>query len=175
MSKLAIATTVITAVLLGACGGSAPPKSATPAKPVERGVYISAADCAEGGMLTAEKCEKVVDEAVAHHETDAPIFKTIRQCEVATGAERCDKTVDGQARPRLQAFFVVMSDPPAAVPLYPTPKNEIGFRSPSKQIINALDDTLHVSAAAVTLAHENSKLPGPEASVAVGAAAADIH
>ena len=172
MSKTAIATTILASLILAACGGSAPPPVAGPA--VERGIFISSGDCADSKKLTADECDKAIESAVALHEAQAVHHKTARACEAVAGLERCDKTVDGQFRPRLQAFFVVMSKPPTAVPLYPPQVSSMAFQSLSKQIINAKDETLIVSAAAVTLANENVKLPGGSAE-AVSAAAADVH
>lgn len=176
MSKISLAAAVTTALLVAACGNSQAPQSA--AATAERGIYISTQDCTDGGKLTPEQCEKVIDMAVALHEAEAPSFKTLRQCEAQFGLDRCDKTVDGHYRPHLQAFFVVMTDPPTAVPLYPPAGNDIAFRSHSNQIVHAYDETLRVSSAAMTLAHENAKLPSPDSATnanALGEAAADIH
>ena len=161
--------------LLAGCGEAEKPKAAAP--PAERGIYISASDCADGGKLSAEQCGQAIDQAVAAHEQTAPGYKTLSQCIAAEGAERCDKTVGGAYRARLQAFFVTMSNPPHGVPLYPPAGSSVGFRSPSRQAISAKDETLHVSLAALTLAHENAKLPAEslDNADALGAAAADIH
>lgn len=161
--------------LLTGCGEAEKPKAAAP--PAERGIYISASDCADGGKLSAEQCAQAIDQAVAIHEQTAPGYKTLSQCIAAEGAERCDKTVDGAYRARLQAFFVTISNPPHGVPLYPPAGSSIGFRSPSRQAVSARDESLHVSLAALTLAHENSKLPAEvlDNADALGAAAADIH
>ena len=51
----------------------------------------------------------------------------------------------------------------------------IGFQSPSKQPINAPDETLRVSVAALTVAHENARLPSGSGDGASGSVAADIH
>ena len=170
---------MIAAVLLSACGNAEPPKPAGPPPVIEKGIYTSTTDCTESGKLPSEQCEKLIDMAVATHHTSAPVYKTKRQCEAATGPERCGKAVDGRYRPRLQAFFVVMSNPPSAQPLYPSAANQIGFLSLGKQLILADDESLLVSNAAATLAHENAKLPATDttsnAGEGLGAAAADIH
>ena len=172
MSKIAIATTALAALTLAACGGGAPPPAAGPA--VERGIFISSGDCADSKKLSAEECDKAIEEAVAQHEAQAIVYKTKSACEAVAGPERCNKAVDGQYRPRLQAFFLVMGKPPTAVPLYPPHVSNMAFQSLSKQIIHAKDETLIFSASAVTLANENAKLPGA-ATEAVSAAAADVH
>lgn len=172
MSKIAIASTALAALILAACGGSAPPPVAGPA--VERGIFISSGDCTDSKKLTAEQCEKAIDAAVAQYDELAVAYKTVHLCEAAAGTERCVKSVDGKYRARLQAFFVVMSATPTAVPLYPPQVSNAAFQSMSKQIISAKDETIFVTAAAATLANENAKLPGPVTDT-VSAAAADIH
>ena len=175
MSKIAISTTALAALVLAACGGGAPPPPAGP--PVERGIFISSGDCADSKKLSPEECDKAIDDAVAQHEAHAVVYKTVRACEIAAGPDRCNKTGASQYRPRLQAFFVVMSKPPTAVPLYAPQASSMAFQSLSKQIIHAKDETIIVSASAITLANENAKLPETSADSAAGqaAAAADIH
>ena len=159
------------------CGQDPMPPANAGAQPVEHGVFISATDCAETGKLTVDQCGQAIDQAVAEHQVQAPSFAFVQQCEGAYGVERCDRGVDGRFRPRLQAFFVTLASPAHAVPLYPPSKSLIGFQSPSHQTINARDETLKVSVAALTLAHENAKLPTAQAdnSDALGTAASDIH
>ena len=161
--------------LLTACGKAEELKAAGP--PAERGIFISTSDCADSGKLTAEQCGQAVDMAVAAHEQQAPTFKSLRLCEAASGVERCEKSSNDQYRARLQAFFVTMSDPPTAVPLYAPAKGKaIGFRSASKQAIDARDETLHVSTIALSLAYDNAKLPEESSDASpIGAAAADVH
>jgi Protein of unknown function (DUF1190) len=166
---------LVAASLLTACGNAEQPKSVAP--PAELGVFISTSDCVEDGTLTADQCAHAIDMAVALHNEEALIYKSLRQCEGAEGPERCDKTGDSEYRARLQAFYVVMSDPPTAVPLYPPQSASIGFRSPSKQTIDARDENIHVSYAAQTIAYENAKLPANlgDGGAGLGAAAANIH
>ncbi len=172
MSKIAISATALAALVLAACGGGAPPPPTGP--PVERGIFISAGDCADSKKLTGEECDKAIAGAVAQHDAQAVVYKTVHACEVVAGPERCNKTVDGQFQPRLQAFFVVMSKPPTAVPLYAPKASSIAFQSLSKQIILAKDETITVSASALTIASENAKLSEVGADN-TAAAAADIH
>lgn len=161
MSKVFISAAVLaSAVLLTACGDAAPPPPPPP-PPSEKGLFISATDCAESGKLSAELCAQAIDTAVAIHEQQAPAFKSLRQCAAAMGPDRCDKSVDGHYRARLQAFFVTMSNPPDAFPLYPGVNGFIGFRSATKEAIDARNEDLVVSTAAMTVANENALLAAP--------------
>lgn len=176
MLKRAVLPLLLPALaLLAACGKSEEPQAAAP--PPETGVFISSGDCADSGKLTLDACAEAIDGAVAAHEVQAPTFKTVNQCAGTVGPDRCDKGVDGLYRARIQAFYVVMSTPPSAVPLYPPTTPSIGFQSPSKQFIDGRNEHMHISVAAQTVAHENSKLAGPDVdySTGLGAAAAEIH
>jgi hypothetical protein len=76
----------------------------------------------------------------------------------------------------VQALFVTMSDPPTAVPLYAPLKPTSGFRSPSKQQLSALDESLNMSPAALAAANENARLLAVSADRGgFGTAASDIH
>jgi hypothetical protein len=156
--KKAISTlSILAAAALAGCGDAGP--SGPPKAPVERGVFISTSDCAASGKLSLDACGAVIDAAVAMHDRQAPAYASLRQCTAAEGANRCDKSVDGKYRSRLQAFFVTMGNPPSALPLYPAPSGKVGFRSISRQLVDVEDESLRVSVAAITLAHENAKLP----------------
>ena len=174
-ARSSLALCALSALLLSACGKAEEPKSAVP--PAELGVFISTSDCIEAGKLTADQCAQAIDMAVALHNEQAAFYKSLRSCEVAEGPERCDKTGEAEYRARLQAFYVVMSNPPSAVPLYPPQGASVGFRSPSKQTIDARDENIHVSYAAQTVAYENAKLPtNPgDGGAGLGAAAGNIH
>jgi uncharacterized protein YgiB involved in biofilm formation len=171
--KIAVASAV--AAALSACGGDPAPKA--PQAAVEHGVFISSSDCAATGKLTLDQCGQAIDEAVRQYQARTPAYESAGQCEEAAGAERCEKGFDGRYRQQLQAFFVTLAAPGHAVPLYAPSKSIVGFQSPSKQIIDARDDTLRVSEAALTLAHENARLAATpvDHSVRLGTAAADIH
>ena len=101
----------------------------------------------------------------------------MRLGERESSAQRCDRIGDKEYRARVQAFFVTMSDPATAVPLYPPQGSTAAFRSPSKQELSAKDETLKMSNAAMSVAYENAKLPAPagDGGAGLGAAAADIH
>ena len=177
MSKHPLAAILAASALLTGCGDAAPPK-AVHQVPIERGVFISSQDCADSKKLAPELCDKAIEMAVRAHENQAPQFKTLRQCAAARGPDRCEKTATGHYRPQLQAFFVTMGKPPSAVPLYPSSAGEVAFSSLTKQVISGNDESLVISLAAQTMAHENAKLPPPgtsDPSEALGAAAADVH
>ncbi|MGQ0457002.1 MAG: DUF1190 domain-containing protein [Hyphomicrobium sp.] len=145
---------------LAACS-EAPKAPKAPAAPVPKGIFISSNDCAETGKLTGDECGAAIDSALAMHEKQSKSYDTAKLCAAAEGADRCDKTVDGKFRPRLQAFLVTMSKPPKAEPLYPPAKKKrmVGFRSPTLPAIDASDEAFIVSASALRLAHQNSSLP----------------
>lgn len=175
LQKMSLASAVCMA--LAACGGDPAPGPKQPQAAVEHGVFISSSDCAATGKLTIDQCGQAIDAAVAEYQAVTPSYDSNGQCEEGVGAERCDKGVDGRYRQRLQAFFVTLVAPGRAVPLYIPSKSMIGFQSPSKQLIDARDQTLRVSEAALTLANENGKLTqsAVDKSARLGAAAADIH
>lgn len=173
--RFPLALCLISASLLTACGKAEEPKVAAP--PPEHGVFTSSSDCADTGKLTAEACGKAIDNAVAVHNDQAAVYKSLRQCEAVEGPERCDKTGEGAYRARVQAFFVTMSDPPTAVALYPPSGSTAAFRSPSKQELSVHDESLNMSHSAMSVASENARLPAPvgDGGAGLGKAAAEIH
>ncbi len=151
---------VAAAFALSACSDAEPAKPQAPAPVVAKGIFISANDCAASGKLTGDECGEAIDAAVARHEKQSKSYKSLKQCAAAEGEDRCAKTADGGYRARLQAFFIIMSKPPRAEPLYPsTQKQMIGFRSPTQPSIDANDENLIVSSAAKSIAHQNAQLP----------------
>ncbi|NOT71554.1 MAG: DUF1190 domain-containing protein [Hyphomicrobium sp.] len=148
-----------TALLLAGCGQSEPKIPGAAAKPMEKAIFMSTTDCAESGKLPADQCGTLIDRAVKAHETKAPTFKGVRSCEEASGPDRCEKMMDGTFRMRLQAFlFEINGAKSTAAPLYPSAKGAIGFRDAAKKPVSARDDSLIVSQAALTAAHENARL-----------------
>lgn len=126
---------------------------------MEKAIYMSAADCADGGKLNADVCSILIERAVAQHEKTSPTFKSLRSCEEASGADRCTRDANGSYRMRLQAFmFEIGGAQPIATPLYPALQGNVGFRDAKKQLVAAIDDNLIVSQASLQLAYENSKL-----------------
>ena len=90
---------------LSGCGGD-PRRPQIRGAAIERGIFISATDCAATGKLTLDECGDAIDKAVAEHDAHAPVFAQLDRCESAFGDDRCDKGFDQRYRPRLQAFFV---------------------------------------------------------------------
>ncbi|MBK9078224.1 MAG: DUF1190 domain-containing protein [Hyphomicrobium sp.] len=174
-TRLSIVASTICAVALSACGNSEEPKAAAP--PPEHGIFVSSSDCASTDKLTIEQCGQAIDQAIAEHNAQATVYTSLRLCEAKEGPERCDKIGTNQYRVRVQAFFVTMSDPPTAVPLYAPHGSTAAFRSPSNQELSVVDESLKMSRAAMTIANENSRLPEPnsDGGAGLGAAAADIH
>lgn len=160
---------------LTACGQAEQPHAAAPK--AEHGVFVSSTDCAERGKLTLDQCGQAIDQAVAAHNETSPVYRSLRQCERAQGPERCDRIGDMQYRARVQAFFVTMSDPATAVALYAPTTSTAAFRSPSKQELSALDESLNMSHAALSIANENSRLPAApsETGASLGDSAGDIR
>ena len=142
--------------VLGGCGKSE--DKAAAAAPVEKAIYMSAADCADGGKVPAEKCDALIETAVKQHETSAPSFKSLRSCEEASGIERCENDVTGTYRMRLQAFLISFGKTITSAPLYPSDGGKIGFRDDKKAVVDALSDAFTVSNAALQAAHENAKI-----------------
>ncbi|MEQ1718249.1 MAG: DUF1190 domain-containing protein [Hyphomicrobium sp.] len=145
------------ALALSGCGKSEEKHAA--AKPIEKAIYMSVADCAEGGKLSDEACTILIDRAVKAHEATAPTFKGLRSCEEASGADRCEKDVTGAYRMRLQAFMFEIGGPqPIVSALYPSIEGKIGFRDAKKKSVDARDDNLTVSQGSLTVAYENAKI-----------------
>ena len=152
----AVAFLGLAALPLGLAGcGAAPQKSAASAP---RGIFTSANDCSENGQLKIELCSKAIDAAIAEHEASAPSYTTLKACETAEGADRCERAASGRYRPRLLAFLVTGSAPPVGRPLYATLKGEPGFRTGERKNLLASDETLRFSEHAVTAyeAHQPS-------------------
>lgn len=155
--KIFAAATLSLAV--AGCGGSAPPKKDANAKPSEKAIFMSAADCAESGKLTPDVCSALIERTVKEHEKTAQVFKGIRSCEEFAGPDRCERDAEGNYRMRLQAFMFEFAGGPQPVvsPLYPSVDGKVGFRDAKKKLIDARDDNLAVSAQSLQIAYENSK------------------
>ncbi len=150
-SYVALLCLAALAPLLSGCGQS-PGAEGDGAK---RGIYTSAADCADGGRLTIEACARIIEAAVVEHEATAPSYSSLKSCETAEGTERCERAASGRYRPRLLAFLVVASNPPVAHPLYATQKGEAGFRTGDRKNLLASDETLSFSRHAVAAYEAN--------------------
>ncbi|MGL4395259.1 MAG: DUF1190 domain-containing protein [Hyphomicrobium sp.] len=155
MKKIPLLLALIPALALAGCGKSAPKKD--PAADAPQSVYISAADCTDAGLLTEEQCIKLIDDAVMAHDKNAVRYQSLRSCEKAEGRDRCERLSEDIYRARLQAFLFAMTTPPVSKPLYPSEGGKVGFKIAKKEPVDAYDDKIKVSQAAMTLAHENAK------------------
>jgi len=153
---LRIAVLVLAASMLSACGKS---ESKQAQVVIEKAIYMSAADCGEGGKVKPDMCSALIDKAIQMHEAQSQTFKSLASCEAASGPERCEKAANGQYRMRLQAFMFEIAGPQAqASPLYPSIEGKVGFRDAKKKAVDATDENITISQACLTLAHENSKI-----------------
>jgi hypothetical protein len=134
---------------LAGCGRSGPQEAQSS---VARGVFTNASDCAAIGMLTLDKCSKAIEQAIAQHESAAPTYPSLKACEKAEGAEKCERTDTKSFRPQLMAFLFTLSDPPLAEPLYPTGNGERGFRTAKKSVLLSEDESLTFSRQALAAA-----------------------
>jgi len=149
----AIGAIVLAGLLIAGCGGGAP---TGPEAEVKRGVFTTAVDCADAGLLDYEACAAAMAQAVKQHETDAPTYGSLRSCVAKEGDGRCEYTALGKYRPRLLAFLVTASKPPTAVPLYAHPDGAAGFRDLSSHTYTDTDDTLTFSEHAQTMFEANA-------------------
>lgn len=144
-------------VTMAGCGNSEPAADQKPAKAAPVGIFVSTKECVEAGKISEEMCGQAVDMAIRIHQVQTPTFTTPGQCAASYGEGNCTRAVDGSYAPRLQAYLITMSTPPSSEPLYAAKDNTIGFKAPKKGVVNALDDTLIVSASAMAIAHDNAR------------------
>lgn len=149
---LAVAVLVLPLALAG-CGGS---KSNTADAKVSKGIYTTASDCAASGKLTYEQCSDLIYAAIEKHEADAPTYSELRFCEAKEGEGKCEFTANQKIRPKLMAFLVTASVPPAAIPLYATAKGEPGFRDLGGSTYLHTNEELVFSEHAVTVFERNN-------------------
>lgn len=160
MSRTLSVVVLLAASVLAGCGKSGPAQNGAGAPPAEKAIYMSAADCANGGKLNADVCSALIDRAVKIHEQTSERFKGLRSCEEASGPDRCERDMNGTYRMRLQSFLFEFGAgmPPNATPLYPSIEGKVGFRDPKKKLVAALDDNMIVSQQSLEVAYENSKI-----------------
>jgi Protein of unknown function (DUF1190) len=139
---------------LAGCGGSPPPQTAKDKEKVVVGVFTSATDCSASGKLDVAACNDLIHSAIEAHNTSAKTYASMRLCEAAEGAERCERTAATIFRPQLLAFVVTFSTPPTSQPLYANPdRNVLGFTTADKKMtLLALDEQLQFSEAARAVA-----------------------
>jgi hypothetical protein len=153
LTARSLLSVAVIALATSACGKS---ESKGPTSTGPQGIFVSASDCAAAGKLSLDQCGAAIDGALIANEKNGKTYTSFQQCGATEGESYCDKGVDGNYRGRILAFLITMGSKPTAEPLFAaTTKKEIGFRSPSKSMINALDDTLIVSSAALGVAHDN--------------------
>ncbi|HMN36212.1 MAG TPA: DUF1190 domain-containing protein [Hyphomicrobium sp.] len=160
MARLHPVVPLLVALALAGCGKSQPKQTEAQVPPIEKAIYMSSADCANGGKLNADVCFALIERAVKIHEQAAETFKGLRSCEEASGPDRCERDMNGTYRMRLQAFLFEFGGgkPPNATPLYPSIEGKVGFRDAKKNLVAALDDNMIVSQQSLQVAYENSKL-----------------
>ncbi len=157
MPKLRSLLTLATiALLVTGCGEAKKPVAAK-AAPVVKGIFVSTNDCIASQKIPEATCITAIDQALAAHEKGTT-YASLQQCHKTEGADRCDKTVTGQYRARMLGFVVTLATPLVVEPLYAaaSTKNSVGFRSPTQKLINAQDDMLIISSAALAVAHDNA-------------------
>ncbi|MFW1123267.1 DUF1190 domain-containing protein, partial [Vibrio parahaemolyticus] len=71
-----------------ACGQAPPPKQ--PGADTAIGIFTSASDCAASGKLGLTDCEILLSRALAIHQQAAKTYISMRLCEEAEGADRCE-------------------------------------------------------------------------------------
>ncbi len=119
---LAACLSLVAVSSLSGCGGDA--------GPTHKVIYTSSGDCANGGHLDFDKCDKAIEKAIVEHEKTAPKFLTLADCEKAEGNDRCEKAAERQYRPRLMGFFfTINSKKSSALPLYAGLKGTGVFRN----------------------------------------------
>ncbi len=148
-----LAAALVLPAMLAGCGGS----GGSTGPKVPKGVYTTAADCAEAGKLTYEQCSDLIYAAIDKHEAEAPTYSELRFCESKEGEGKCEFTANQKIRPKLQAFLVTVSEPPQAIPLYATPKGEPGFRDLGGTTYLHSNEELVFSEHAVTVFERNEK------------------
>lgn len=139
-----IAVLCILAIPLAACGGGGGASKAS--STTKQAIYVSSADCVDGGLLDAEKCESVIDAVIEQHNKDATTYSSMRKCEATEGQNRCERSFDEFYRVKLMAFLIsanivpetkseegeTLSEPapPEGWPLYPAKEDgQEGFIS----------------------------------------------
>ncbi len=145
-SSILIALSVVAALGLTGCG-----KSTKSSGPVEwKGIFTTAADCADAGKLSYDECSDAMARAVTDHESNAQTYSELRFCEAKEGPGRCEFG-SGKYRSRLLAFLVTEGKPPKAVALYPPAKGRTGFRDSGGTLYTTDNEQLTFSEHAQTM------------------------
>jgi len=154
MKRPIFACLSLATVSLTACGAP-PPKAAATVAAV--GVFTSASDCAASGLLDTAGCDGLIQQVIANHQKNAKSYISMRLCEEAEGADRCERADPKTFRRSLLAFQVTFSKPPVAIPLYMVKdQGVVGFSPFDKsKVILAADETIIFSSEAKLVAQSN--------------------
>lgn len=155
-SKL-VAAAALVAIGLSGCGKSS---AVATGKEDWKGVFTTAADCADSGKLSYDECADAMAAAVVDHEKNAPTYRSLTSCAAKEGDGRCENAVNGQYRPRLLAFLLTTTAKSAtatAVPLYPPPKGKAGFRDTASNLYTTDNDQIVFSEHAQTMFETHAK------------------
>ena len=134
-------------LLTGCSGGSSKAKAA---KKAEQSVYTSTSDCADQGKITIDECIDAIEPAISLHVKKAPTYSSLRSCEKAQGADRCERDAGDSYRPKLRAFLVTFSEKRnVATPLYATKDGTSGFRKLDKSLVSGHNEDINFSSQAV--------------------------
>jgi hypothetical protein len=146
----------ISAALSG-CGDSNAPTAKD-----ERGVIVSASDCASFGPGAVDACAGAIEGAVKVHESTAAKYTSLEDCEKAVGDGACERSESGHYRFRLSAFMVTLGAKPRAEALYPVKGKDIGFQTSRKDVVLANDRSLVFSRLAVSVAERHAAASDPK-------------
>ncbi len=127
MRVLGLLIVFSTVGVVAGCGNSSSDDAKVEA--VKKGIYVSAADCAENGFLEYDVCDELIEKAIRVHKSQSPTYETLPACEAKEGgANKCERALDSKFRARLLAFELANGRLPSSKPLYPALKGEAGFR-----------------------------------------------
>ena len=136
---------------LSGCGDSNAPTAKE-----ERGVIVSASDCASFGPGAVDACAGAIERAVKTHETTAAKYTSLADCEKVAGDRACERSQSGHYRIRLSAFMVTLGAKPRAEALYPVKGTDVGFQTSRKDVVLASDRSLVFSRLAVSEAERHA-------------------
>ncbi len=112
---------LIVASLLSGCGEGSKVETV-------RYIYASTDDCTDGGKVSGENCNKATELALVEHDTTAPKYATLGDCETTEGRDRCERFAERHYRPRLMGYLFTVNKTAVANPLYSGLKGATVFR-----------------------------------------------
>lgn len=146
-TSLRIAVLLSGAIALAGCGKS----QVASGEKEWKGIFTTADDCSQSGVLSYEECSDAMSKAVTEHEKSAPTYNSLTSCNAKEGDGRCEFTANGKYRPRLLAFLVQNTKPPKAMTLYAPLKGKTGFRDTSGSVYLVSNEALTFSEHAQTM------------------------